>query len=143
MTTSLTAQDLALLAASRRAVLGTIGPDGQPRLVPVCYAVVDGLLWIPLDEKPKDVSDVRALARVRDISARPEVSLLVDRWSEDWTELAWLRLGGTARLVEPTGVPEAVVPALRERYAQYATHDLEDAPMLAIAITAASRWAGS
>ncbi len=100
-----------LLADARRATLGTIDPDGRPRLVPVCFVVVDDVLWTPLDEKPKAVADPHALARVRDIEDRPEVTLLVDRWSEDWTDLAWLRLGGRAALVEPPP-PPAILDAL-------------------------------
>jgi len=139
----LTTADLALLAEARRATLATVAPDGRPRLVPVCYVVVDDTIWIALDEKPKTVGDVRELARVRDVVARPAVSLLVDRWSEDWTDLAWVRLHGIARLVEPDGVPAAVIPALRARYPQYVGQALEAAPMLAIEVSAARRWDAS
>ena len=141
--TVLTAADLALLTEARRATLATIAPDGRPRLVPVCYVVVDDTIWIALDEKPKAVDDVRDLARVRDVVARPDVTVLVDRWSEDWTDLAWVRLHGTARLVEPDAVPGAIVPALRDRYAQYDGHALEAAPMLAIQVSTVSRWDAS
>ena len=85
-------------------------------------------------------SDPRGLARVRDVLGRADVAVLVDRWSETWSELAWLRLGGEARLVEPADVPGDVVPALRSRYPQYATHDLEGRPMLAITVTSVSSW---
>ena len=94
-----------VLASARRAVLATIREDGSPRLVPITFAIAhDGdamVLYSALDEKPKSVGDVHALARVRDIVARPRVSIVVDRWSEDWAELAWLRLDGTSSLLEP------------------------------------------
>jgi hypothetical protein len=62
----------------------------------------DGLVvYSALDEKRKVVADPHALARVRDIGTRPRVAILVDRWDEDWTQLAWLRLEGTATLLEP------------------------------------------
>ena len=140
---ALTAADLALLAEVRRASLATIAPDGRPRLVPVCYAVVDDTIWIALDDKPKTVDDVRELARVRDVVARPAVSLLVDRWSEDWSALAWIRLYGTADLVEPRDVPAMVIPALVTRYPQYRDHDLEHRPLLRIAPERVSRWSAS
>jgi PPOX class probable F420-dependent enzyme len=98
-------------------------------------------VWSPLDEKPKTVGDPRDLARVRDIAERPGVTLLVDRWSEDWTELAWLRLRGRAELVEPAGIPTAIVAELRDRYPQYVGHDLEARPMLRIVVERAVRWA--
>src|SRR6187551_931402 len=96
-----------VLASARRAVLATIREDGSPRLVPITYAVAhDGdamVLYSALDEKPKAVGDRRELARVRDILVRPRVAVVVDHWSEDWTELAWVRLDGTASLLDPAG----------------------------------------
>ena len=84
------------------------------------------------------------LARVRDILARPEVSLLVDRWDEDWTRLAWLRLSGTATLIEPTrnedGEHAAATTALRAKYSQYETHRLEANPLIRIAIDRVTSW---
>ena len=69
--------------------LATTGAAGRPRAVPVCYAFdADGAggatrFFIALDEKPKSV-DTRALGRVRDILARPEAALLIDRYEDDW-----------------------------------------------------------
>ena len=71
--------DRAFLDSARTATLATIAGDGRPRLVPICFAVADDVVWTPLDEKPKAVADVRSLARVRDIVVRPAVSLLVER----------------------------------------------------------------
>ncbi len=136
----LTPADRKLLAAARTATLATIDGDGRPRLVPVCFVLLDGVVWTPLDEKPKAVADVRSLASVRDIDERPAVTLLVDRWSEDWSELAWLRLAGSARLVEPADVPVAVIASLRAKYPQYRDHDLERRPTIAMTIERATRW---
>lgn len=139
---SLTAADRALLEESRTAILATVGPDGQPRLVPICFVVdADGAIWSPLDEKPKSIDDARSLARVRDVLARDEVALLVQRWSEDWSELAWLRLAGTASLMETP--PAAIVTALRVRYPQYASHDLEHRPALRVVVDRALRWSAT
>jgi len=143
-TTILTADQLAFLMAARTATLATIAPDGSPRLVPVCFVVRDGTdLYVPLDEKPKRTDDPRALARVRDILERPAAALLVHRWSEDWSELGWLRLRGDASLVEPADAPAehaAVVAELRAKYPQYASHRLEDRPLIRIRMTGASSW---
>ncbi len=143
-TTNLTADQLAFLAAARTATLATIAPNGSPRLVPVCFVVRDGTdLYVPLDEKPKRTEDPRDLARVRDILERPAVALLVDRWSEDWSELGWLRIRGDASLVEPADEPAehaAVVAELRAKYPQYAAHRLEDRPLIRIRVTGASSW---
>jgi PPOX class probable F420-dependent enzyme len=140
-----------LLTEARTAVLATIDPAGRPRLVPICFVTLGGdsaaVIYTALDDKPKKGADPHRLARVRDIAARPEVSLLVQRWDEDWTRLAWLRLHGTAELVEPDDPAEAIeradaIAALRAKYPQYAGHDLEGRPLIRIRVVAASSWPG-
>jgi PPOX class probable F420-dependent enzyme len=137
---TLSGPEQALIDEARRATLATVARDGLPRLVPICFVLMDDVLWSPLDEKPKSVADVRSLARVRDILERPEVAIMVDHWSEDWTELGWLRLRGTARLVEPANVPAPVIAALRAKYPQYRDHDLEHRPALQVGIETVARW---
>lgn len=145
--TILRPEHVELLEGARRAVLATIAVDGAPRLVPICFALLDGprgpIIVSPLDEKPKRDADPRALARVRDILARPRVSLLVDRWDEDWTKLAWLRVEATATLVEP-GDPEhrPALVALRARYEPYRTQRLETRPVIRFEPTRTAWWSG-
>jgi PPOX class probable F420-dependent enzyme len=151
MSSVLTAAERAFLEDARRAVLATTAADGHARLVPICYAVEPVerderslqpfAIWSPLDEKPKRTDDPLALARVRDVLARPKVTLLVDRWSEDWTQLAWVRIRGSASVAEP-GHPShrRMVDVLRSRYPQYADHALDRRPMLRIVVDAVSSW---
>ena len=141
-TTHLGTRERAFLAVARRAVLATIDRAGRPRLVPICFVLDprEPLLVSPLDDKPKAADDPLELARVRDIRARPEVAVLVDRWSEDWTRLGWLRLTGTASIVAPGHAPDGAIEALRAKYPQYATHRLEARPLIAISITRATSW---
>ena len=115
--------------------------------MPIAYAFDDtpeGLVvYTALDEKRKSVADPRALARVRDIGTRPRVAVLVDRWAEDWADLAWVRLEGTATVLEPPqrGTEHAhAVGLLRARYPQYATQTLETRPMIRIAVDRVSGW---
>ena len=140
---TLTDAERRLLDEARRATLATISPAGLPRLVPICFVVVDDAIWSPLDDKPKAVTDVRELARARDIVERPDVTLLVDRWSEDWSELAWLRLTARATLVDAGDVPAGVIAALRAKHPQYRDHDLEHRPAIRFEIAATSSWFGS
>lgn len=133
------------LAEARHAVLATIAPDGRPRLVPICHVVeaVRPVLWTPLDEKPKAIADVAGLARIRDIRRDGRVTVLVDRWDDDWARLAWLRCDGAATLVEPeAGGAEraAAIAALRAKYPQYGTHDLENRPIIRVAIARSRSW---
>jgi PPOX class probable F420-dependent enzyme len=139
------------LAEARRATLATIDDAGRPRLVPICFVLsedpVTGVptLHTPLDEKPKRTTDPLALARARDILARPAVTILVDTWSEDWSTLAWLRGNGEAILLRP-GHPavnrerESAIVALRAKYPQYADHDLASRPLIRISLTGVATW---
>jgi PPOX class probable F420-dependent enzyme len=137
----LTPAQRAFVAAARTATLATIAPDGSPRLVPICFVLHGDVVLSPLDEKPKRASDPRGLARVRDVRARPAVSLLVHRWDEDWTRLGWVRLHGTATLVEPgdDGHAAAIVP-LRAKYPQYGSQAIDRRPMLRIQVDRATSW---
>jgi PPOX class probable F420-dependent enzyme len=145
----LTIAERAFLAEARTATLATIDPGGRPRLVPICFVLAplgpggQPVVYSPLDEKPKAAADPRSLARVRDIAERPAVTLLVQYWSEEWSELAWLRLAGRADLVEPDPVDVglmAVIEALRTKYPQYAGHHLPSRPMIRITIERARSW---
>jgi PPOX class probable F420-dependent enzyme len=135
----------AFLGDARRAVLATIAADGRPRLVPICFILEPArpVLWTPLDEKPKSVDDVAKLARVRDLRVDPRVTVLVDRWDEDWSQLAWLRCHGTATIVGPDDTAaerDAAIGALRAKQPQYLTHDLAMRPMIRIAIERTVSW---
>jgi len=138
----LSREQFAALSEARTAVLTTVASDGLPRPVPICYVLAvtdDGrhAIFSPIDEKPKAGDDPLALARVRDIQADPRVSVLIDRWSEDWSQLGWLRIDGTAAIVEPT---PPIVTALRTKYPQYLGHRLEDRPMIRIVIDRVRSW---
>lgn len=129
----LTAAQRTFLLAQPRAVLATTRRDGRARLVPVCFALDGDRLVTPIDEKPKASADPLRLGRVRDILERPEVTMLVDRWDADWARLAWLRVDGRARLVEPeTTGHSGALSALRERYLEYRSMALERLPVIVI-----------
>jgi len=144
----------AFLESARRAILATVAPDGRPRLVPVCFVLAPDddargrpILYTPLDEKPKRVGDPHQLARVRDLLMRPDVTLLVDRWDEDWQHLEWVRLDGIAALVEPDASEHhehaAAVAGLRSKYPQYARHHLEGRPLIRVVVVRARVWRAS
>ena len=68
------------------------------------------MLYTAVDEKPKRT---RALQRLRNIEANPRVEVLIDRWDEDWSRLWWVRLRGTARIVEDRHAVELLPPSTR------------------------------
>jgi hypothetical protein len=66
-------EDVAFLQTTRRAVLATITPNGQPRQVPICFAIVEGgdgaIIYSPLDEKPKRGAPIRTSSPASGISS--------------------------------------------------------------------------
>jgi PPOX class probable F420-dependent enzyme len=97
--------------------LGLLDDDGGPRVLPVTFALVDGEIWSAVDDKPKRVPG-EELARVRWLRARPQSTLTVDHYSEDWSRLAWVQLLGETTIVEVAG-HERVLEVLSARYAPY------------------------
>ena len=85
----------------------------RPHLVPVVFCEVDGALFIPVDGKPK--SGAR-LKRLRNIERNPAVAILIDRYSEDWSNLCWSRIDGRAEIV---ATDDRIRAALRAKYPQY------------------------
>ncbi len=137
---ALTGAHSSFVAQARTATLGTIAEDGRPRLVPICFVLDGDVLFTPIDEKPKRGTDPRRLARIRDIERRADVTVLIDRWDEDWTNLAWLRIDGRASLAEDPAERASAIAALRAKYPQYAGHDLEHRPLIRIAIERVRSW---
>lgn len=131
------------LVERRRAVLVTLAADGRPRPVPICFVLADDapVLFTPLDDKPKRTDDPLSLARVGDISGDPRVAILADRWDEDWTRLAWLRVEGRAAVLLPGPAEHArAVEALRATYPQYRTHRLDERPLIRVTIERVTSW---
>lgn len=127
------------LAEARVARLATLRRDGTPRLVPVTFALVDDVICIGIDDvKPKNGS---RLARLADIDRDPRVALLADHYAEDWTQLWWVRVDGSAEIHESGPVHAAAVDALRARYTQYARAGLP--AVIAITPTGWAGWTAS
>src|SRR2546423_13174808 len=87
--------------------LGLLDDDTRPRVLPVTFAVVDGEIWSAVDDKPKRVEGGE-LARVRWLRARPSSALTVDRYSADWSRLAWVQLIGTTTVIDAGGQEPAL-----------------------------------
>jgi PPOX class probable F420-dependent enzyme len=115
---------LDLLRQGRVGRLATADAAGRPLVVPVCYAVDGPLLYSAVDAKPKRT---RALRRLRNIAENPHVSLVVDRWDEDWTRLAYVIVEGTAGVLEGGDEFARAIDLLRAKYAQYRAMGLDRA----------------
>jgi PPOX class probable F420-dependent enzyme len=101
-----------LLETARVARLALLDEEDLPRLLPVTFAVREGEVWSAIDQKPKRAGEP---ARVRRLRRRPEAALLVDRYDDDWSRLAWVELRGPVS-VEPLG---PALDALIAKYPQY------------------------
>ena len=137
----LLADDWAFLEEQRVGRLATADAAGHPHVVPVCFARVAGRLYVPVDAKPKR-GDPRALKRLRNIQARPEAALLVDRYDEDWRRLRWLLVHAHALILEEGEAREVALAVLERRYPQYAAMGLASLglPVIALEPVAVSRW---
>ena len=113
--------------------LATVAPGGRPHLVPVVFAVHDEVVYTAVDAKPKTTQRLRRLAN---IEANPQVSLLVDHYDEDWTQLWWIRVDGIAAVHHDGTVLHTGRALLRAKYAQYQSVSLDGA---VVAITV-RRW---
>jgi PPOX class probable F420-dependent enzyme len=126
-------------AAAPVARLATLRPDGTPRLVPITFALVDGLICSGVD----DVKAKRTLglARLADVARDPRVALVVDHYADDWSRLWWVRVDGTAAVLADGRERAAAVAALRAKYPQYKGAELAG-PVLAVTPTRWAGWAG-
>jgi hypothetical protein len=94
----------------------------------VTFALWDGALWSAIDRKPKR----REPARIRYLARRPDASLTVDRYAEDWADLAWVQVLGRVEILALKGgdsetppdersnrAVEGALAALSDKYPQY------------------------
>lgn len=125
-----------LFASAGIARLGTVGADGAPHLVPICFAVEGDRIYSAVDHKPKRTDRLRRLAN---IAANPRVSMLVDHYEDDWSKLWWVRADGVGRVAAP-GVDQhaRAVELLGARYEQYRQRPLAGTAI----VISVSRWSG-
>jgi PPOX class probable F420-dependent enzyme len=129
----------------RVARLATVDASGQPTVVPICYVFDGGRFYSAIDEKPKTVSEDR-LKRLRNLAVNPRVSLLIDDYSEDWTQLAYVLIQGLAEAIEPDGIDvehAKAVSLLRGKYPQYRAMAIDRLPIIRIEVTGVKRWSST
>jgi len=109
--------------------------------VPVCYAWGGTAAYIALDAKPKRVAP-GLLRRVRNILENPRVALLVDHYSDDWSELRYLLLRGPASLLPPgDDEQQLAIQLLRDRYGQYQHMPIEQHAVIVLRPESVVAWA--
>jgi PPOX class probable F420-dependent enzyme len=83
---------------ARVARLATVDYTSKPHLVPVVFVFDGNHFFIPIDKKKKTVTPQR-LKRIKNIQDNPNVALLIDKYSEDWTKLAFVMIQGKASII--------------------------------------------
>jgi PPOX class probable F420-dependent enzyme len=137
---SLSASARELLATARVAHLATADQYARPLVVPIVFVWEEPLLYTPLDRKPKRDDDWHALRRVRNIETNGRVAVVVDRYSEDWSQLAWVLLEGVATILESGEERDSAAMLLLAKYAQYEKLPLEGRPIVRMQIERSVEW---
>ncbi|MFF0726189.1 TIGR03668 family PPOX class F420-dependent oxidoreductase [Streptomyces sp. NPDC004134] len=117
--------------------LATADRAGVPHVVPITFAVDGDVIVFAVDHKPKRAT---ALRRLRNIAENPAVSVIADRYADDWASLWWARADGRAEIREDDDSRLPAVELLQQKYRQY-----EEAPpqgaVVAIHVVTWTGWA--
>ena len=134
------AEAQAWLARQRVARLASADSSAVPHVIPVCFVLSPDAqsLYITVDEKPKDSG--RPLKRIRNILENPQVALIADQWAEDWSQLAWVMVRGSADILECGEEHGSAQAWLREKYPQYFSMTLAPLPVIAVRIARLTWW---
>jgi PPOX class probable F420-dependent enzyme len=124
------------LTAARVARLATTDPDGRPHLVPIVFALDGDTLYSAVDRKPKRSTTLR---RIENARARPDVTVLVDHYDDDWSRLWWVRLRGRARVLDDGDEHDRALELLAAKYAQY-RDEPPVGPVLAVDVVETRAW---
>jgi PPOX class probable F420-dependent enzyme len=126
----------AMFADAPVAMLATAGSDGVPHVVPVVFALHDDVVYTAVDAKRKSTRRLRRLANIED---NPQVSLLVDHYDDDWSQLWWVRADGLAEIHYSGEAMASGYAWLRRKYVQYQRIAL-DGPVVTIDVKRWSSW---
>jgi len=93
----------AIIEESRVARLVTVDVDDnnipQPYLVPTVFVFDGKHFFIPFDKKSKKVS-IEKSRRLKNIQKNPNVVILIDEYSDDWSKLFFVMIRGSAKIIE-------------------------------------------
>jgi PPOX class probable F420-dependent enzyme len=127
-------------AAATLAHLATADERGRPHLVPMVFVLREETIYSAVDAKPKRT---RALRRLANVAANPQVAVLVDHYAEDWESLWWVRADGGGRVLDATDAEgREAIALLTARHTQYRQRP-PAGPVLAIDVERWSSWSAS
>ncbi len=99
MSLKLNQKTMTLIKGAKVARLATVDQKSHPYVVPVVFVFHENSFFIPLDEKVKTVN-ARKLKRIKNIEKNPNVTLLIDKYQNDWKKLFFLMIHGKATVID-------------------------------------------
>jgi PPOX class probable F420-dependent enzyme len=134
----LSARERHFLDTRRIGHLATADSRAVPHVVPVCFGLSEDMLYITIDQKPKQ--DGRKLKRLSNIADNPRAAIVFDRYDEDWQRLAWVMMHGRAEILSAGAEHDRAQSLLRSRYPQLGAMQIEELPVIAIHIERVTSW---
>jgi PPOX class probable F420-dependent enzyme len=135
----LSARERAFIDGRRIGHLATADRSAVPHVVPVCFGLAEDMLYITIDQKPKREGG-RPLKRLRNIAENPRVSVVFDRYDEDWRRLGWVMLHGQAAILTEGAEHGRAQSLLRARYTQLEAMEIGPLPVIVIRIERVASW---
>jgi PPOX class probable F420-dependent enzyme len=103
------------------------------------FALKGDTLYSRVDRKPKRSQRLR---RIENARVRPDVTILVHHYDEDWGRLWWIRLRGHARVLDQGEERERALELLSAKHRQYRAEP-PNGPLLAVDVTEVRKWTSS
>ena len=99
-----------LITHERVCRVATTGTEGRPHLVPVVHVLAGDKIYFGSGEDARKVKNLRE---------NPQISVTIDLYSEDWSQLRGVMVQGTAKLIERGPRFKQARARLYAKYPQY------------------------
>jgi PPOX class probable F420-dependent enzyme len=131
----------AVVQAHRIGHLATADSLGAPHLVPICFVYDGYAIYSAIDHKPKRRTGY-GMKRIRNIVENPRMAFLIHHYEEDWQQLYYVLIRGTATILESGLERQRALLLLEDKYVQYRERQLAQGDGLVIKLVPESiqRW---
>lgn len=99
-----------LIAHERVCRVATAGAEGRPHLVPVVHVLAGDKIYFGSGDDGRKVKNLRE---------NPQITLTIDLYSEDWSQLRGVMVQGMARIIERGPRFKQARARLYAKYPQY------------------------
>jgi nitroimidazol reductase NimA-like FMN-containing flavoprotein (pyridoxamine 5'-phosphate oxidase superfamily) len=90
--------------------VATAGAAGVPHVVPVCHVLADGKLYFASETGAR---------KIRNLRENPHLTVTIDLYSDDWSNLKGVMIQGTATLIGRSPRFRKIRRLLYAKYPQY------------------------